>query len=50
MTALLIGFILPKQILYRMVTRYRRKLQEALPDTVDLVAAARCKSGKWRAA
>ncbi|HXB68124.1 MAG TPA: type II secretion system F family protein [Candidatus Acidoferrales bacterium] len=27
----------PKQILYRMVTRYRRKLQEALPDTVDLL-------------
>jgi tight adherence protein C len=35
--ALLIGFILPKQILYRKVTRYRRKLQEALPDTVDLL-------------
>ena len=35
--ALLIGFILPKQILYRMVKRYRRKLQEALPDTVDLM-------------
>jgi tight adherence protein C len=37
LAALLIGFILPKQILYRMVTRYRRKLQEALPDTVDLL-------------
>src|SRR6185295_7924565 len=35
--ALLIGFILPKQILYRMVKRYRAKLQEALPDTVDLL-------------
>jgi tight adherence protein C len=35
--AFLIGFILPKQILYRMVKRYRAKLQEALPDTVDLL-------------
>ena len=35
--ALLVGFLLPKQILYRMVKRYRRKLQEALPDTVDLL-------------
>jgi tight adherence protein C len=35
--AFLLGFILPKQILYRMVKRYRRKLQEALPDTVDLL-------------
>jgi len=26
-----------KQVLYRMVRRYRRKLQEALPDTVDLL-------------
>jgi tight adherence protein C len=33
----LLGFILPKQILYRMVKRYRRKLQDALPDTVDLL-------------
>jgi tight adherence protein C len=33
----LLGFILPKQILYRMVKRYRAKLQEALPDTVDLL-------------
>jgi tight adherence protein C len=33
----LIGFLLPKQILYRMVKRYRGKLQEALPDTVDLL-------------
>ena len=33
----IVGFILPKQILYRMVKRYRRKLQEALPDTVDLL-------------
>jgi tight adherence protein C len=35
--ALILGFILPKQVLYRMVKRYRRKLQEALPDTVDLL-------------
>ena len=35
--AFLLGFILPKQILYRMVKRYRGKLQEALPDTVDLL-------------
>jgi tight adherence protein C len=33
----LLGFILPKQILYRLVKRYRRRLQEALPDTVDLL-------------
>jgi tight adherence protein C len=33
----LLGFILPKQILYRLVKRYRRKLQDALPDTVDLL-------------
>jgi tight adherence protein C len=35
--AFLLGFFLPKQILYRMVKRYRAKLQEALPDTVDLL-------------
>jgi len=35
--AALLGFILPKQILYRLVKRYRRQLQEALPDTVDLL-------------
>jgi tight adherence protein C len=35
--ALLLGFILPKQFLYRLVKRYRAKLQEALPDTVDLM-------------
>jgi len=33
----IVGFMLPKQILYRMVKRYQRKLQEALPDTVDLL-------------
>ena len=35
--AALVGFLLPKQILYRLVKRYQRKLQEALPDTVDLL-------------
>ena len=35
--ALLLGFMLPKQVLHRLVKRYRRKLQEALPDTVDLL-------------
>jgi tight adherence protein C len=35
--AALVGFLLPKQVLYRMVKRYQRKLQEALPDTVDLL-------------
>jgi tight adherence protein C len=33
----LLGFILPKQILYRLVKRYRQRLQDALPDTVDLL-------------
>jgi tight adherence protein C len=35
--AVLLGWLLPKQILYRLVNRYRAKLQEALPDTVDLL-------------
>ncbi len=35
--ALLLGFLLPKTVLQRLVKRYRRKLQEALPDTVDLL-------------
>ena len=35
--ALILGFLLPKMILQRMVKRYRRRLQEALPDTVDLL-------------
>jgi tight adherence protein C len=33
----LLGILLPKQVLYRLVKSYRRKLQEALPDTVDLL-------------
>jgi tight adherence protein C len=35
--ALILGFMIPKVVLERMVKRYRRKLQEALPDTVDLL-------------
>jgi len=33
----ILGFLLPKMVLQRMVKRYRRKLQDALPDTVDLL-------------
>jgi tight adherence protein C len=33
----ILGFMLPKVVLQRMVKRYRRKLQDALPDTVDLL-------------
>lgn len=36
-SAVLLGWLLPQQVLHRMVRRYRRKLQEALPDTVDLL-------------
>ena len=35
--ALVLGWLLPQQVLHRMVKSYRRKLQEALPDTVDLL-------------
>ncbi|MBS1873128.1 MAG: type II secretion system F family protein [Acidobacteria bacterium] len=35
--AFLLGWLLPRQVLYRLVKRYRNKLQEALPDTVDLL-------------
>src|SRR5882672_5103277 len=35
--ALLLGFLVPKMVLQRLVKRYRAKLQEALPDTVDLL-------------
>ena len=35
--ALLLGYIIPPQVLHRLVRRYRAKLQEALPDTVDLL-------------
>ncbi|HEY2017604.1 MAG TPA: type II secretion system F family protein [Bryobacteraceae bacterium] len=33
----LLGFMIPKIVLEKFVKRYRRKLQEALPDTVDLL-------------
>ena len=35
--ALLLGYVIPPQVLHRLVKRYRLKLQEALPDTVDLL-------------
>ena len=35
--ALLLGFMIPNVVLERLVKRYRRRLQEALPDTVDLL-------------
>ncbi len=37
LAAVLLGFMLPKVVLQRMVKRYRTHLQEALPDTVDLL-------------
>jgi tight adherence protein C len=36
-SALLLGFLIPQQVLHYLVRRYRRKLQEALPDTIDLL-------------
>jgi tight adherence protein C len=35
--AVLLGWLIPQQVLHQMVRRYRRKLQEALPDAVDLL-------------
>src|SRR5260370_13742316 len=35
--ALMLGVMLPQQVLHRLVKRYRQKLQDALPDTVDLL-------------
>jgi tetratricopeptide (TPR) repeat protein len=35
--AFLLGWLLPKHVLHRLVRRYRRRLLEALPDTVDLL-------------
>jgi tight adherence protein C len=35
--ALLLGWLIPQQVLHRMVRRYRQKLQDALPDTVDML-------------
>jgi tight adherence protein C len=33
----ILGWLLPRQILYRLVARYKQRLQEALPDTIDLL-------------
>jgi tight adherence protein C len=35
--AVLLGWLLPRQVLYFAMRRYRRKLADALPDTVDLL-------------
>ena len=35
--AIMLGWLIPQQILHFLVRRYRRKLQDALPDTVDLL-------------
>ena len=35
--AFILGYTLPGQVLHRMVRRYRRKLEQGLPDTVDLL-------------
>ncbi len=35
--AALLGYVIPPQVLHRLVKRYRQKLQDALPDTVDLL-------------
>jgi tight adherence protein C len=35
--ALVLGYLIPQQVLHRLVKRYRTKLQDALPDTIDLL-------------
>jgi len=35
--AFLLGYLLPRQVLYRLNKGYREKLQDALPDTIDLL-------------
>jgi tight adherence protein C len=35
--AFLLGWLLPNQVLHRLVNRYRTKLTDALPDTVDML-------------
>lgn len=37
LAAVLLGYVIPPQVLHRLVRRYRAKIQEALPDTVDLL-------------
>ena len=36
-SSFIIGYVIPPQVLHRLVRRYRKKLQDALPDTVDLL-------------
>jgi tight adherence protein C len=36
-SALLLGWLVPRQVLHYLVRRYQRKLQDALPDTTDLL-------------
>jgi tight adherence protein C len=33
----ILGWLLPQQVLHHLVRRYRRRLQEALPDVVDML-------------
>ena len=35
--AFILGYVIPPQVLHRLVKRYRQKLMDALPDTVDLL-------------
>jgi tight adherence protein C len=35
--AFTLGWLIPPQVLHRLVARYRKRLQDALPDTVDLL-------------
>lgn len=35
--AFILGWLIPPQVLHRLVRRYRQKLNDALPDTVDLL-------------
>jgi tight adherence protein C len=35
--AILIGYVLPSFVLGKMATRYRNRLQQALPDTIDML-------------
>jgi tight adherence protein C len=37
LAALILGYLIPQQVLHRLVKRYRTKLQDALPDTIDLL-------------
>ena len=37
LAALLLAYLIPQQVLHYLVRRYRQKLRDALPDTVDLL-------------